>query len=776
MQAANNLGEQVLGPVLAATNTYQVAMADLGRVAEVNQSGTELHVEKEPVGKQAIAEGGPQQTGENDQEQASNGIDTAAEGLLEDIILDEQTNFGEPTMQHAEAQDQLHDVTEVHEMPSNDTSSGSDSGSSSGSELDTELGKCFYPSFEALENSRPPEVGMKFPTLEGAERFYSTHALLTGFGVRRGSNYRRKKFHLQCNRSGKLKPTQDLQRKRKNNVLGSQCQAKVIVKLHQEQWEITGVKHEHNHPLCPRRSLTRFFLDHKYLSSEEKSFLGVLQQSRVNPRKAMNIFRRMRSNFGNTPSSKEKDVHNLQCVEQWRKENSDVETALKRFKELELRNLGFSYTMQTDEDNIVRSLFWTDARSRVDYEIFGDFVSFDTTYSTNRHNMPFTPIIGMNNHGRILLFGCALLQDQKAETFKWMIQTFLHVMGGKMPRAIITDQDEGMTEAIAEVMPQVRHRFCKLNVMWKADEMLGAFMAARGNINAELHSLVDNSLTEKEFEEGWAVLIDRCDASENEYLRLLWETRKSWVPVYFRADFYPFVESAVHGEGTNLLFRDNVLPKDRIEKFIEQYERMQENIVKTEEEDTLQSATEPAYFSMQPIEKHAAHVYTRQIFLKVQKELYYSTALNVHEIQGGPMYKLEKVSNYENPEFDRNSFEVLVEAGTHAFRCQCAKFTRDGILCCHIFRVFTQLGVNEIPAQYIVPRWTRKFREEQLKEYEERCLKKTENKRRYAMLLRKMAGIGKGICADGAKSSCFMLELDNVQQKLATDGRRKSQK
>ena len=94
----------------------------------------------------------------------------------------------------------------------------------------------------------------------------------------------------------------------------------------------------------------------------------------------------------------------------------------------------------------------------------------------------------------------------------------------------------------------------------------------------------------------------------------------------------------------------------------------------------------------------------------------------------------------------------------------CAKFTRDGILCCHILRVFTQLGVDEIPAQYILPRWTRKFREEQLKEYEEKCLKETENKTRYAMLLSKMADIGKGICTDGAKCSCFMLELDKIEE------------
>lgn len=742
----------------------QFVMTDPGQVAESNHSGAEQHEGKEPVGKQAMPEGRLQPIGENYQEQASN-VDTITEGLLTD------------KSDKAEEQDHSHDIAEWNEMSSNDTSSGSDSDSSSGSELDTELGKSFYPSFEALENSRPPEVGMKFPTLEDAERFYSTHALLTGFAIRRGSNYRRKKFHILCNRSGKLKPIQHMQRKRKSNAMGSQCRAKVIVKLTNEEWEITAVRSEHNHPLCPRPSLTRFFLNHRYLSTEEKSFLRVLQQSRINPKKAMKIFRRMRSNFRNIPS-KEKDMSNLQCLEQWRKENSDVETALKRFKELELRNLGFSYTMQTDEDNIVRSLFWTDARSRVDYEIFGDFVSFDTTYSTNRHNMPFAPIVGMNNHGRTLVFGCALLQDQKTETFKWMFQTFLHVMGGKMPRAIITDQDEGMSKAISEVMPQVKHRLCKFNVMQKAREKLEVFMAARGNMNAELHGFVDNSLTEQEFEDAWAELIEKYDAGENEHLRLMWETRKNWAPVYFRAHFYPFVESTGHHEGANLLFKENVLPKDRIEKFIEQYERIQENIVKTDEDDILQSGTEPAYFSYQPIEKHAAHLYTRQIFLRIQKELFYSTAFNVHEIQGGSVYRLEKVCNYENPEVDRNSFEVLVEAGTFAFKCQCAKFTRDGILCCHIFRVFTQLGINEIPAQYILPRWTHRFKEEQLKEYKDKCLKKTENTARYAMLMTKMADIGKGISMDGAKCSCFMHELDKIQERLATTGdiRRKSWK
>jgi hypothetical protein len=677
----------------------------------------------------------------------------------------EETNSVVHSLQQAEEQNHLHDNVENIEKASNNTSE-SDSDSSSGGDSDSGLGKYFYPKFEELETARKPEPGMKFQTLEDAHGFYNTYALLNGFVAKRGSNYKRKKYHLDCNRSGKPTLTQDPNKKRKRNSFEkTNCQAKVIVKLTKGQWEFTTVRNEHNHPLCSNPSLTNFFLSHKNMPIEEKSFLKVLQQSRIPPNKVMKIFRRMKSSVGNIPFKK-KDATSLQIDEQHRTENSDVQKALKLFKELELRNPCFFYTKQTDKDDIVCSIFWTDTRSRMDYEIFGDFVSVDTTYTTNRHNLPFATIVGINNHGRTLLLGCALLHDRKAETLKWMFQTLLEVMGGKIPGSVVTSQDEAMAKAIVEIMPQVRHMFCKWDVMGKAHERIAAFMAARGNIKAELHSLVDNSLTETEFEEGWISLMQRYNASENEYLQFMWRIRKIWVPVYFRHDFYPFVQSLGCGEGTNLLFKDSVLPKDSIEKFIERYEEIQKKTIQTDDEDRQQAGTVPSCFSLQPIEKHASNIYTRQIFLKVQRELLHSTAFNVQEVQRGAVYRLEKVFNYQNAEFDRKYFEVLVEPGSSAFICQCAKFARDGILCCHIFRLFTQFGINEIPGQYIVPRWTDKFKEEKEKQYRQKCLEKTDSTTRYAMLMSKMADLGKKICGDGAKCNTFMLEFDSIQERL----------
>ena len=80
-----------------------------------------------------------------------------------------------------------------------------------------------------------------------------------------------------------------------------------------------------------------------------------------------------------------------------------------------------------------------DARSRLTYQYFGDVVTFDTTYKTNKYSMPFAPFTGLNHHYQSILFGCALLQDEYEASFIWLFETWLEAMNGKMPVSIITD-------------------------------------------------------------------------------------------------------------------------------------------------------------------------------------------------------------------------------------------------------------------------------------------------------------------------------------------------
>jgi hypothetical protein len=40
------------------------------------------------------------------------------------------------------------------------------------------------------------------------------------------------------------------------------------------------------------------------------------------------------------------------------------------------------------------------------------------------------------------------------------------------------------------------------------------------------------------------------------------------------------------------------------------------------------------------------------------------------------------------------------------YECECCRFYKDGLLCVHILKVFTHLGVDVIPSRYILARWT----------------------------------------------------------------------
>jgi len=48
---------------------------------------------------------------------------------------------------------------------------------------------------------------------------------------------------------------------------------------------------------------------------------------------------------------------------------------------------------------------------------FGDVVSFDTTYLTNKYDMRFAPFVGVNHHGQSILLGCGLLSLEDTSTF-----------------------------------------------------------------------------------------------------------------------------------------------------------------------------------------------------------------------------------------------------------------------------------------------------------------------------------------------------------------------
>jgi len=66
----------------------------------------------------------------------------------------------------------------------------------------------------------------------------------------------------------------------------------------------------------------------------------------------------------------------------------------------------------TDGKGHVLGMFWCDTQCMLDYAAFGDVVVFDSTYKTNRYNLPLMPFVGVIHHYRTVIFGCGIISHR----------------------------------------------------------------------------------------------------------------------------------------------------------------------------------------------------------------------------------------------------------------------------------------------------------------------------------------------------------------------------
>ena len=81
------------------------------------------------------------------------------------------------------------------------------------------------------------------------------------------------------------------------------------------------------------------------------------------------------------------------------------------FQEKIAENPSFQYALQMDQEEQIANIFWADAKMLTDYAYFGDVVSFDTTFGTNKESRTFGVFVGFNHIREIVvlvLFSCMM--------------------------------------------------------------------------------------------------------------------------------------------------------------------------------------------------------------------------------------------------------------------------------------------------------------------------------------------------------------------------------
>jgi hypothetical protein len=87
------------------------------------------------------------------------------------------------------------------------------------------------------------------------------------------------------------------------------------------------------------------------------------------------------------------------------------------FQDKIAQNPSFQYAFQMDCEEQIANIFWDDAKMIMEYAQFGDVVSFDTTFGTNKERRPFGVFVRFNHFRATVVFGAALIYDETFESY-----------------------------------------------------------------------------------------------------------------------------------------------------------------------------------------------------------------------------------------------------------------------------------------------------------------------------------------------------------------------
>nr|XP_017250802.1 PREDICTED: protein FAR1-RELATED SEQUENCE 5-like [Daucus carota subsp. sativus] len=540
--------------------------------------------------------------------------------------------------------------------------------------------------------SKRPFLNQTFDDLDSVYEFYKEYGRVCGFDIRKSAEKNDRagntisKYYV-CSRSGSSekdsRKSEDgvvTHKHRTRKTVSIKCLCPALIRVNiagNGSCILKRFIEEHNHSFADRDG-AQFLRCNRNLTYFHKSFIFDAAKLNIGATRAHGIVSAM-------TGSHENKFHDIQC-------SSDPT---------------FKFEYETDSSNHLTRLFWADGINRKSYEVFGDVVSFDATYRTNKYGMVFVPLIGIDNHWKSTTFAGALLESESAESFKWLCNTMKSIFG-REPKCIITDQCPAMKVALETVFPLVKHRLCMWHIMKKFPSKLGSLFCAESAFMDRLNKFVWSDHTSPlDFEEGWNEVISDFNLSGNKWLTELYDIRHSWIPAYFNDEpMLGLLRTTSRSESSNFYFNHFVQKGDTLSEFYICYDSAISRQRYQQKQLAHYDNIVPRTLSNKEIEKDAAQHYTRVMFYKIQEEIMgCSGDISIMDLK---MVDSVKTVVIKDPQNKSNLFEVSLNLETHDLECSCKLFTRVGYLCSHAFFCLGISGIHIIPRQYVMNRWLKK--------------------------------------------------------------------
>ncbi|GJY74453.1 FAR1 DNA binding domain, zinc finger, SWIM-type, MULE transposase domain containing protein [Tanacetum coccineum] len=241
------------------------------------------------------------------------------------------------------------------------------------------------------------------------------------------------------------------------------------------------------------------------------------------------------------------------------------------------------------------------------------------------------------------------------------------------------------------------------NVSW-ADEICKEIYDET-DFKEHFNKIVWNMFMEPmEFEEKWSKLNEDFGLQNNKWMTKMFNLREMWLPTCFiDLPLFGLMRTTSRSESENAFFKSFTNHGSMLVNFMMCFESaMKKQRYRQEVLDFRTFDLAPKVHTKLKIEIHASKVYTRKIFLLIQKEIVEAVwACQIQEFKTEEGCEMVKVKEYEA------EYKVLRSLEVGSVECTCRHFLRYGFLCRHVFCVLKNRDIEVILEKYILRRWRR---------------------------------------------------------------------
>ncbi|CAA0831418.1 Protein FAR1-RELATED SEQUENCE 5 [Striga hermonthica] len=535
-------------------------------------------------------------------------------------------------------------------------------------------------------------VGLKRWKIEDIYDLYCDHAREVGFTVRKTTtrcNHAgvviEKYYVCSCQgskRSTSSSTSNQVQRKEKKRcITRTGCQAYLRVKMNSKGvYEVIGHNTQHNHTLH-RKVWRHMHHPERVISSKNVIYDSScyvsqdVKEENCSGEDHLNIVKQL----------------NMSGIE-----GRDAQRLLDALCQQNAEDKDFFFRVKLDDFGRLCNVFWRDSLMKEDYRMYGDVVVFDTT-CRNTNNLLCAPFIGVNNHRKNVMFGCAFIADEKVQSFEWLLEVFKESMEGQCPVMMFTNEDVVIGNAVEKVFPGIRHRLCWWHLYHDAVSQSGNLKGDKCFDDA-FNKCLSGCTNESEFESCWNSMVSKNLLNDHSWFKRLHDLREKWSTA-FGNDFFssgnlPYCAIGYIAKKITSLHEFHTIFKKTVK-------RLRSNEAKDEHQ--CSTVTHTSVVPLTGILKHASEVYTLSVFKDFEEEFLKSLATSCK------MLRDDSGTIFYNVVRDDGVIcgDVTFTVADNTISCSCKRFEECGLLCRHCLKVFYMHSLTRIPDIYIKRRWTK---------------------------------------------------------------------